>query len=292
LADGEELVLGPVVDAALSGDWSPLLLATTGETALVTKPSAPLADEPIASAVEEAADPAYAPHLGPAEGADATVRAAAPAPAPTDPSSAFPAAAGALAAPPCPPFETAPAPFRWEAEVWSRLKKRYPVRVGDDGIELGGTLVRYDEIEHGLVKMKRDPMTGFSVTISVTPRGGTPVAFTARPADTPRQRAAAQVGRYVWTLLVRRVAPGLVRRLVERIRSGETVSAGGLALSPAGIGTPGASPVPWAEVGEVRAARSGIVIDASGSPMYVVKEGAEDAFLLPALVPQLRALFA
>ena len=62
-----------------------------------------------------------------------------------------------LPAPPCPPFESAPAPYRWQVRLPGSGAGTFTVRVGDDRLWVDGVDVPYDaivDVELGIEKDK------------------------------------------------------------------------------------------------------------------------------------------
>jgi Zn-dependent protease with chaperone function len=279
LANGQPCALRELSEHALSGTWEPLF-----DTIMRGSMSTPATMHPPGASVGGAP-----PAPNPTDAVNRAVPVASPlGPAPRP----SPGPMVAMPPPPSPPFVPAAAPWRTEARFSATLPgKKHVLRIGDHGIEINGTAVPFDSIEHAAVRVKGEGVTSFAVTISVTPNGGAPVTMVIKASEKQRQ-PAARAANYAWIALRVHAAPRLVAQVVERVRAGEQVVVGGLIFSTGGIARPNDKAVhPWPTISDARSTPTGQVIS-SGGTILIAKNGSEDEFLVPDLVVQLRTYFA
>ncbi len=205
-------------------------------------------------------------------------------------------AAHRLPAAPEPPFTRAAAPYRWEATLPSAIGRTITFRVGAAGVELGGTSVAFDEIEVVRFKLQVEAAlfrqaASARMSVAVTRLDGTTVRASARNAlSTRRAEDVVSVLGYLWTVFGDTVAERPRARMVARIGQGAEVVAGGLRLTRIGVAWKKRPIEPWGAIGDPVVERRSVVIPTSGDPIEVPL-AADDVYVLPGLIPELRARF-
>lgn len=197
---------------------------------------------------------------------------------------------------PEPPFTPCDGAYRWEVTLPSAVGRTTTVRVGSSGVELGGAAVAFDEIESVRFKLEVQAAlfrraASARMAVAVTRIDGTTVRAAARNAlSTRRAEEIVSVLGYLWDVLGDAAGSRPRARVVERIAQGAEVVVGGLRLTRIGVAWKKNPIEPWSQIDDPVVERRSVVIPTSGAPIEV-SIAADDAYVLPALIPELRRRF-
>jgi Zn-dependent protease with chaperone function len=250
-ADGRPLELQRLADIAVDGDWGPIRAALAA--------AIPAAD---------GGDHTEVPSWPDGDGAPV------------------------LPEPPCPPFsDHVPEPYRWVVALPSRTGREVVIAVGDDVLGMGDGALRFDQIAHVTTKLS-DPSQGVSVTITVQPLGSGPELKSRLSTTGKRAEDILSTVNYLWDVLGRRVGPRARTAITRELAAGGSVVVGGFAMSAVGIAVAKKPDrvVPWSDVTLSFAQDLGMHVQ--GATVSLSASISEpDAYLLPDLIPELRARF-
>lgn len=205
---------------------------------------------------------------------------------------------GLAVAPPTPPFREAEAPFRWEVSLPSSLGRKVVIRVGDDELDVGGTVVPFDDIADARFKLDVEAAlfrraASARMTVALALKSGSTVRVAARNAASSRRATAiVETLTYLWTLLGDHAGADEREVLVGKIDRGAEVQVGRLRLTSIGIAWKREPIARWSTIGTPRRDGLDVVIPRTDGDPIVVPLTADDAYQLPALVPVLRKRFA
>ncbi|WCO67687.1 hypothetical protein PO878_02985 [Iamia majanohamensis] len=203
--------------------------------------------------------------------------------------------AGAPPVPPQPPF-VATGEGCWEAVLPSAVGRSVTIGVEPGALVLGGRRVALDaisqvrfKVEVGDALLRR--AASARMTVAVTCADGSTVRASARNAASARRAEAivATLG-YLWDLLGDTAGARQRDDLLERIDRGGEVQVGALRLTAIGIAWKRRAIVPWSDVGDPEVRELSVVVPTTGEPI-VTSLAADDAYMLPSLVPALRRRF-
>lgn len=170
------------------------------------------------------------------------------------------------------------------------------VTIGVDaiGLTLGGKHVPFAEIDRFRVKLEVDEAllrraASARMTVHLTLHDGSTAKVAARNAASARRAdAIARTLAYLWELLGETVdGPSPCGDIVDRIGRGTEVQLGGVRLTTIGIAWKRIGIVAWSDVGQPEMRDLHVVIPTEAATIEVPLS-AEDAFMLPTLIPILR----
>lgn len=205
---------------------------------------------------------------------------------------------GLAVAPPTPPFQEAEAPFRWKVSLPSSLGRKVTIQVGDDELDLGGTVVPIDDVAEARFKLDVEAAlfrraASARMTVGLALKSGDTVRVVARNAASSRRATAiVETLTYLWTLLGDSTGADERDVLVGKIDRGAEVQVGRLRLTSIGIAWKREPIARWSTIGPPRREGLEVVIPRSDGDPIVVPLTADDAYQLPALIPVLRKRFA
>ncbi|HYI62158.1 MAG TPA: hypothetical protein VEW93_10180 [Acidimicrobiales bacterium] len=197
---------------------------------------------------------------------------------------------------PEPPFVPCDGPYRWEVTLPSAIGRTTTIRVGSTGVELEGAAVAFDEVESVRFKLEVEAAlfrraASARMSIALTRIDGTTVRATARNAlSTRRAEQIVSALGYLWDVFGDAAGSRPRARVIERIGQGAEVVVGGLRLTRIGVAWKKNPIEPWGHIGDPVVERRSVVIPTSGPPIEV-SIAADDAYVLPALIPELRSRF-
>lgn len=250
---GEELPLREWVDRALAGDWAPLLAGAGGDG--------------DGSAVGERRPPDTAQDE-------------------------------LLPQPPSPPFQSAGDGWRWKAELPGTMWRKARLAVGDDGLAFGSGTVAYDAISRARLKLTPIEQGRQTAKFSITTTDGRTLELSLAATARNKRGAILAAAGYLWDLLNATVGPRLRAAIAQELRSGVPVEVAGLRLTREGVASRKRPDrvIPWSAVPDPEVIGNVLSFTPQTGPKptapLTVPFGADNAFLVPDLIPYLRALFA
>jgi Zn-dependent protease with chaperone function len=196
----------------------------------------------------------------------------------------------ALPEPPCPPFSRREQ-GGWEVDLPGNVGTSTKVLLGPDGLAFGKAAGRYDEISG--VSIKLDSSSGVRGNVKVRLASGAALKLSAAAVGGKKGSAIEATLTYLWVLFSSNVGPRLRADIVSQIEAGHDVKVGNLTLSTAGITFRVArtQQVPWDQVVDAGLEAGTVHIHRAKGTAITTPLGAENAFLLVDLVPELRARY-
>lgn len=198
-----------------------------------------------------------------------------------------------MPSPPQPPFAPAPDGDGWAVELPSAVGRTVRIGVDAEGITLSGERIACDDVDHARFKVEVGDAilrraASARMTVEVTRADGTTVKLAARNAASAR-RADAIVAtlHYLWGLLGDQGGARRREVLIARIGRGSEVNVGGARLTAIGLAWKRNPIVSWSDVGDPVVRDLSVVLPTDGHPIRV-SMAADDAYMLPTLVPILR----
>lgn len=193
-----------------------------------------------------------------------------------------------LPTPPSPPFEQT-GDGEWRAELPAGRGRKKAVVVCADRIEWGKDTVPYDDIASIAFEINRAAATlGFKVVVKTS--AGDNYKLQASGSTEATRALVAETYGFVLDLFTATVAPRRHQEIGEELRSGGTIVVAGLAMSAAGMVWKKTGLVAWRDIVGPYDAGPGEIGFSLGDQPIVVPLAAENAILLPGLIPYLRAL--
>jgi Zn-dependent protease with chaperone function len=196
--------------------------------------------------------------------------------------------------PPSPPFQRGTASWQWEVTVPGRLLHRHArIGIADAGIGLDGYVLRWEQIAHVTVGMRRQGKGAVADVVLVDLEGRTMKSHFAGASLRDGAIVGAVAG-YCWDLLAFRTGERLAEDAMLRMAEGEVVEAGGLLFTRDGLAARrrARDVTPWSAVGDARTKGRGAEVPRTGGKPLKVDPNARDAVLIDRLIPQARALLA
>lgn len=158
-------------------------------------------------------------------------------------------------------------------------------RIGDHGVALDGTHVGYADITHVRFTIRR------RISPVLTCSSGAVVQARANNALTRGKGADVLAAfSYLWDVLELTVGPRARAAIIDQLSAGHPVEVAGLRMGPAGLQVSKREVGAWAAVEDPTMVAGNLVIRA-GKRVVRVPLTAEDAYLLPVLIPALRIRF-
>jgi hypothetical protein len=202
-----------------------------------------------------------------------------------------------LPVPPCPPFEPAPAPYRWQVRLPGSGTGTFVVRVGDDRMWVDGVDVPYAAIADVELGIEKDKATvtrrkAANTFLTLTLRDGSVVAGSARDVGRSRGGVESVVAAtvYLWSVLGTIPAIRERRGIEEKLRRGAEVAIGHLRITAIGVAWKRNPIATWSTLGDPTLRGTDMIVPTEGEPL-VVPLDVDDAFMLPTLIPELRRCF-
>lgn len=276
----------------------------------VPLPPAPSAVARASARAEAASAPPDAPPAPPAEAPPVAEPVAEDVPVVEEPTATVDAevapvievglvdAASGLPAPPCPPFEPAAAPYRWQVRLPGSGSGTFTVRVGDDRLWVDGVDVAYADIVDVELGIEKDKATvtrrkAANTFLTLTLRDGSVVAGSARDVGRSRGGVESVVAAtvYLWSVLGSIPAIRERRGIEEKLRRGAEVTIGHLRITAIGVAWKRNPIATWSSLGVPTLRGTDMVVPTETEPLVISLE-ADDAFMLPTLLQELRARFA
>ncbi len=205
--------------------------------------------------------------------------------------------ASGLPVPPCPPFEPAAAPYRWQVRLPGSAAGTFTVRVGDDRMWVDGVDVPYDAIVDVELGIEKDKATvtrrkAANTFLTLTLRDGQVVAASARDVGRSRGGVESVVAAtvYLWSVLGSIPAIRERRGIEEKLRRGAEVSIGHLRITAIGVAWKRNPIATWSSLGDPTLRGTDMIVPTETEPLVISLE-TDDAFMLPTLLQELRARF-
>ena len=199
---------------------------------------------------------------------------------------------GELPQAPSPPFVAAAAPWRHEAELPTTFGGSRRWLVSDAAVSIDGEEVRFDQVATFRLHVEGASL-GKAVTskIRLTTADGRTVKSTIGTMSSGKRDEVLAATMYLWDVMAAMATPHLSSELSRRITAGEIVDVAGIAISRDGVHAGKGTVVPWDRIGDPRVDGAHLVVP--GDPEGVaVAISTVNTFVLPDLIPELRALFA
>lgn len=200
--------------------------------------------------------------------------------------------AGGLPPPPQPPFVASPS-GGFEVELPSAVGRSVTIGVDPVAVTLAGERVPYDDITAARFRVEvSDALlrraASARMTVELTRSDGSSVRVSARNAASARRAEAIVLTLgYLWDLLGGTAGVQQRDDLLRRLDRGGEVQVGGLRLTGIGIASKRDPIVPWSAVGDPTVEDLAVVIPTEGAPIRT-SMAAEDAYMLPTLIPVVR----
>lgn len=179
-------------------------------------------------------------------------------------------------------------------ELPSAVGRTVAIGVDSVGLTLAGKCVPFARVDQVRVKLEVEDAllrraASARMSIHLTLDDGSTAKVAARNAASARRaEAIAQTLAYLWELLGAAITgPGSCDDVIDRIGRGSEAQIGGVRMTTIGIAWKRNAIVPWSQVGDPEIRDLKVVIPTDGEPIEVPLS-AEDAYMLPALVPLLR----
>lgn len=202
-----------------------------------------------------------------------------------------------LPKPPCPPFEVAAAPYRWQVRLPGSAAGAFTVRIGDDRIWVDGVDVAFEDIVDVELGIEKDKATvtrrkAANTFLVLTLRDGRVVGGSARDVGRARggveKVVAATV--YLWTVLGSIPAIRERRGIEEKLRRGAEVTIGHLRITAIGVAWKRNPIATWSSLGDPMLRGTDMILPTESEPLVISLE-TDDAFMLPTLIQELRVSF-
>lgn len=194
--------------------------------------------------------------------------------------------------PPVPPFEAVDE-GTWRVRLTNavRVKGKVELTATASALAIGGRTVAWDEVVHMRLESVAGP-GNLGCKLTVTTADGAKHVFNVAAWSKKEKGAVAATADYLWEAFTRLVAPRRSAEIADELRAGGSVAIGKVTLTAEGVAKRRRQPVPWVQVAgpiDVGPEFIGFALAEDGMATSVSEE---DAYLLPTLLPYLRALFA
>lgn len=201
--------------------------------------------------------------------------------------------------PPCPPFEPAAAPYRWQVQLPGTVAQTFTVRVGDDRIWVDGVDVPFASIVDVDLGIEKDKATvtrrrAASTYLNLTLSDGRVVTASARDVGRSGGRIESLVAAaaYLWEVLGAIPAIRAKRDIETKLRRGAEVTVGHVRITAIGVAWKRNPIVTWSRIGDPSIRGTDLVVPTDGDDPMVIPLDVDDAFMLPSLLVELRGTFS
>jgi hypothetical protein len=171
------------------------------------------------------------------------------------------------------------------------------VALGTDRISVDGVEVGFDDIADVELGIEKDKSTvtrrkAANAYLSLTLRDGRVVSGAARDVGRSRGGVEAVVAAtvYLWSVLGAIPAVRERRGIEEKLRRGAEVTIGHLRITAIGVAWKRNPIATWSSLGDPVLQGTDVVVPTETEPLVIPLE-ADDAFMLPTLIQELRASF-